>query len=424
MARRGFLAELNRAIQRSAREAERAQRQREREERVAQRAAEQRRQQEARLREQTAKASAAERKRLGRQAEREAAAAYLEARLAEVEDLNTQLEEVYAEIDGLLAATLSVDDHVDLEALKQEVKHPPFDRADLERPIPGPARPEPPVKPALILPAAPTGLRGLFGKKEHAKRVEEARRQYEADVATWQETLKRREAEHQAALEAHAHDDERRRQQLGAEKARYEKECEAREAEVAEQNAAVDKLGADLGYGVVEAVEEYVSIVMSNSVYPDHFPVNTEFQFDPAHAELRIRAVIPGPERVPSVKAYKYTKANDEITESQLSKKACKDRYASAVHQVAIRTLHEVFEADRRGIIQSIALEVGTETMHPATGLTTYLPFVAVASARDTFVGFDLSSVIPLATLEHLGAAVSKNSYELVPIDATGVRKA
>jgi hypothetical protein len=66
---------------------------------------------------------------------------------------------------------------------------------------------------------------------------------------------------------AHARDEERRQEQLEAEKARYAKECEAREAEIAERNAAVDKLAAELGYGVVEAVEEYVSIVMSQSVY-------------------------------------------------------------------------------------------------------------------------------------------------------------
>jgi restriction system protein len=273
-------------------------------------------------------------------------------------------------------------------------------------------------------PDAPTGLRALFGKRGHEKRIEEARRQHEADSLEWKKTVKRLEAEYEAALEAHVRDEERRLVQLKAERARYAEDCEAREAKIAEQNAEVDKLASNLGYGVVEAVEEYVAIVMSNSVYPDHLPVITELQFDPAHAELRVSAVVPGPDQVPSVKAYKYTKASDEITESQLSKKACKDRYASAVHQVAIRILHEVFEADRRGIIQSISLEVGTETIHPATGLATYLPFVAVASARDTFIKFDLSSVVPLATLDHLGAAVSKNPYELIPIDPTGVRKA
>ncbi|WP_028672242.1 hypothetical protein [Saccharospirillum impatiens] len=172
MARRGILAELNRAIKASAREAERAQRRRKREELVIQRTTEQRRKQEARLRQQAAKASATERRRLEKEAEKEEAAAYLEAKLAEVNDLNAELQEVYDDIDGLLAATLTVDDHVDLETLKQEVKHPPFDRSDLERPIPTPVKPEHLEKPALIEPDTPMGLRSLFGKKGHAKRLE------------------------------------------------------------------------------------------------------------------------------------------------------------------------------------------------------------------------------------------------------------
>lgn len=89
-----------------------------------------------------------------------------------------------------------------------------------------------------------------------------------------------------------------------------------------------------------------------------------------------------------------------------------------------MRTLHEVFEADRRGLIQSISLEVGTETVDPATGIEGYVPFVAVAAERDTFMAFDLSEVVPAATLEHLGAAVSKNPLGLVPADVSEIRKA
>lgn len=51
---------------------------------------------------------------------------------------------------------------------------------------------------------------------------------------------------------------------------------------------AVDKLIADLGYGTTEAVQEYVAIVLANSVYPDHFPVTHDFSFEPASAELQL----------------------------------------------------------------------------------------------------------------------------------------
>jgi restriction system protein len=90
---------------------------------------------------------------------------------------------------------------------------------------------------------------------------------------------------------------------------------------------------------------------------------------------------------------------------------------------VALRSIHEVFEADRRGLIKTISLTVGTETIDPATGRHTYVPFVVVGAEREAFLTFDLSAVVPESTLSHLGAAVSKNPYALAPADTTGVRR-
>ena len=420
MARRGIFAELNRQMQIAARDAERAQREAERAHKAAVRRAEQARREEDRARQQLGKAKEAERKQL----EKEAAAAHVASMQADVEERNLRLQDVYSEIDSLLEATLDVDDYVDLDKLRVIAEHPLFDRADLERLITPPQPPAPPPEPTPTIPAPPTGLRALIGRKKHAGMVEKAEAAHEVAVQDWQERLTRLEAEHQMVLEAHARDEQQRISALEVERARYAKECEAREAEAAEHNAAVDQLAADLGYGVVAAVEEYVSIVLSNSVYPDHFPVRSDFEFDPDHAELRLRVVIPPPDQLPRVKAYRYNKPADEIIETSLPQKTCKDRYAGAVHQVALRTLHEIFEADRRGIIQTLSLEVGTETTHPATGLQSHFPFVAVGSERSAFMEFDLSSVVPLATLEHLGAAISKNPYGLVAVDTSGVRKA
>lgn len=133
--------------------------------------------------------------------------------------------------------------------------------------------------------------------------------------------------------------------------------------------------------------------------------------------------LVPPPDSLPDIKAYKYTKTSDEISSTNLSQKARKDRYTDAVHQVALRSIHEVYEADRRGLIQTISLEVGTETLHPATGLNAYIPFVAVGCERSAFVEFDLSAIVHLATLEHLGASLSKNPFGLVGADTKGVRR-
>ena len=75
--------------------------------------------------------------------------------------------------------------------------------------------------------------------------------------------------------------------------------------------------------------------------------------------------------------------------------KAQKDRYAGAVTQVAVRVLHEIFEADRGGKIHSIALTVATCVISPATGLSENVPLVIVAADRETFGSFDLAKVVP-----------------------------
>ena len=85
--------------------------------------------------------------------------------------------------------------------------------------------------------------------------------------------------------------------------------------------------------------------------------------------------------------------------------------------------MHEVFEADRAGHIETIALTVATEAIDPATGRQKRTSLVAVGAERESFMQFDLNNIVPSATLQHLGASLSKSPYDLVGIDdAQGVR--
>jgi restriction system protein len=416
---RGLLGELIRISKQAAREAERAQRAAERERLAAGRRAEQARKAEARSAQQLTRGREQERRRL----EKEAKEAHVATQMAVVDEKNAELAEMYHEIDTLLQATLGVDISVDLEGLKVMADHAPFDRADLERPIAAPVQlPEPP-KPILTLPSPPTGIGALFGKTKYERAVEAARAEHQQALAVWESAKSRLKTDFETAVQDHQRKEAERLETLKAEKQRYAAECRTREEEAAERNAEVERLIADLGYGVPEAVEEYVSIVLSNSVYPECFPVQQTFSFDPKTAELTLRALVPPPDKIPTIKAYKYTKATDEISTTELSQKACKDRYAGAVHQVALRTFHEVFGADRRGLIQTISLEVGTESIDPATGKQAYIPFVASGAERTAFMEFDLSAVVPTAALQHLGASVSKSPYALEGAKTSGIRK-
>jgi restriction system protein len=167
MARKSFLAEVQRQVRAAQREAERNQKAAAREHQAAIRKAEQARKAEERAAAQAERASEAERKRL----EREAKEAHVAAKKAEAEELNAALANLYDEIDGLLAATLDVDDHVDLNELRRTVDHPPFDRTDLETSISPPPELPDPVEPVFQTPEPP---KGLFGKKKKQAEAEAA----------------------------------------------------------------------------------------------------------------------------------------------------------------------------------------------------------------------------------------------------------
>lgn len=419
MARRGFFAELQHQQRVAARERERAQREAVRRHIAAVRQTEQANRDWERAQAQLAKAAESDRKRL----EKAAREAHLAAMEAEVIQRTEKLEQIYEEIDSLLASTLGVDDYVDLNRLRVTVAHPPFDRADLEAPNP-PLSPIPlPSMPVLVLPEPPSGLASLFGKKKHAEATANAKRAHEQAVVQWRAACRDVVLRRQKADEAHARDEAERIAMLRSERERYAKERAVRESEAAACNKRLDELITNLGYGTADAIQEYVSIVLSNSVYPDHFQVEHEFEFDPSTAELQLRVLVPAPGAIPEVKSYKYSKATDEITSTSLSQKECRDRYAGAVHQVALRSFHEVFECDRRGLIKTISLEAGTNAIDPATGLQTYVPFVIAAAERQSFLAFELSAVVPALTLGRLGASVSKNPYGLVAAQRSGVRR-
>ncbi len=420
MARRsGILAEIQRQMKAAERQSQQAQRNAVREHQAAIRQADQAQRLAERAAAQAARATDAERKA----AEKEAQRLHVEAMLAEVDEQNARLAELEDDISSLLSSTLEVDDYVDLERLRSVVEHPTFDRVDLEIPLPGPIMVESPRQPTLLTPPQPKGMSGVFKKKQHTEALEAASAEHREAMAAWQAEVDEIPSRQEEANLAHGEAEKRRVDALEREISRYKSECEDRERQAAEANRTLDTLIANLGYGTAGAIEEYVGIVLSNSVYPEVFPVEPgEYSFEPGTAELRLRVLVPEPDALPDSKAFRYVKASDEIASSPLSQKTQKDRYASAVHQVALRSLHEVFEADRRGLIQAISLELGTTTISPATGLVTYVPFVAVAAQRESFLAMDLGAVVPLATLEHLGGAVSKNPHSLVPIDPSGIR--
>jgi restriction system protein len=356
------------------------------------------------------------------EAGREAKRLHVEAQESKVAAMNANLEMVLSEIDNILEATLEVDDYVDLEKLRKTVVHPPFE-SQHQNPIPPPAPIEAPPPPVFREPDAPKGISALVGKKKHAEAVVAARQAFDQQYHQWQAysaSIPMRQLEQ---LTAHKSAEDERMRRLAADRAKYDEECGPRQKEVDAANAELDTLIRNYEASTPEAVSEYIGIVFGNSLYPEDFPWSVDYDFDQHTRELRVSLEFPPPDEIPTVRQYKYVKATDEITESLQAQKEQRDRYKSMIENMILRTLHEVWESDRDGKIESISLAGGVQHIDPATGQDVFTPLIAVAVDRRTFSSIDLARVTPAETLKYLKAVVSKNPQALVRIDTSaGVR--
>ena len=356
------------------------------------------------------------------EADREAKTLHVAAQEARVAALNSDLESQLAEIDAVLATTLEVDDHVELEELRQVAERPRF-TSPHEAAISVPSLIVAPPEPTFVEPPPPTGLGAMFGKKKHAAAVDQARAAFAQRHAAWQVEAAAVPMRQLDQTNRHRAAEADRATKLAAERSAYDEECRQRQATVDAENAQLDDLIQRLSAGERNAVEEYFGIVFGKSVYPDAVSIDIEHSYRPDDKELEIRLRLPQPSDLPTAKGYKYIKPKDEITETSQTAREQRDRFNNLVHAIVLRTMHEVWESDRLGHVNTISLTAGVEHIDPATGRPTTTPLVAVAADRAEFESIDLAHVTPAETLKHLKAVVSKNSHALAGIKLTsGVR--
>jgi restriction system protein len=326
-------------------------------------------------------------------AEKERKQLYLEARQAETEAQNEQLTAAEASLETLLFATLAIDDYVDLDSLAEEPNLPEFE--------PGPlAVVEPAPELAEFLPEEPAGLAKLKpgAGKRHARAVQEANERYEAEKGSQEQ----RERQRLAALT----NARRQHDELVAE---MRAQADTRNRELADFQARLEA-------GDPDAIVDYFSLVLDKSSYPTEFPKKFKIAFVPESKQLVVEYELPPASVAPPARTFKYVKSRDAIEASPRPAAQSRSLYASVVAQMAVRTLHELFEADRDGKLETVVFNGYVDTIDPATGRPITPHLVTVRVSRDAFLELDLRNVEPLACLKGLNASVSRNPTDLTPV--------
>jgi restriction system protein len=316
---------------------------------------------------------------------------YVELCVADVADMNRDLAERIEALEGLLAATLPLDDHIDFDELKEQPDLPEFDPGSLAHPG---------TPPVFDPPPAPGWLGRLMPG---------AQRKHE-------EATKAATAGHALTFEAFTQSESARVAELEAARRRHEQSVETIRQQAAEQHATVDAFKAAFDAGNPEAIVNYFGMVLAASRYPEGFPQEHKIAFVPESRQLVVEYDLPDFDIVPVVREYRYVKSKDETAESARPMTQRKALYSSVVAQVVLRTIHELFEADRDGHVESVVLNAHVNTVDRRTGQAARPCLATVRTNKDAFDGLDLARVDPIACLRGLNAAVSKSPSELVPV--------
>jgi restriction system protein len=325
--------------------------------------------------------------------EKERKRLYLESRVAEVEAMNEQLDQTTSALEGLLAATLDVDDFLDFEALKETPELPAFQPGAL-------ATPEPAPRIEAFMPT-PLGLVEKLvpgAKAKHDRALEDARQRFETESAAHQ----KREAERERAL--------------GEARSQHERESARVVARVDERNREIGEFRRRFEAGEPDAIAEYFSLVLDASRYPDGFPQTHRLASVPESRQLVVEYELPPVSIAPTVKLYRYVRSRDAIEESARPQAQVRALYAQAVAQTAVRTLHELFEADRGNRIETIVFNGYVDTIDAATGKPARPHLVTVRTSKEILEQLDLARVDPIACLKGLNASISKSPHELLPV--------
>lgn len=323
--------------------------------------------------------------------EKERKRLYAESRVAEVAAMNESLAQRLEELDSILVSGLRTDTRFNLNRLKERPDVPPFD--------PGPAgRPEPPPRPEAFAPPPPSGLSRLVSGARHEEQVRQGQVNYQRACAEHAQ----REQARQAAL-AHLQHEHAQRTNVAEERIR-------------QQHAEVETFKRELAEGRPGAVVAYLDLVLNTVSYPDGFPAQWRMAYVPESAQLVVEYEMPAFDVVPTVKAHRYVKTSDSVTETKRPATQVKGQYTSVVSQVALRVVRDLFEADAAGHVSTVVFNGMVSTVDAATGRPVRPCLLTLRTTKETFAELDLAQVDPGACLKHLGAGVSRNTAELAPV--------
>ncbi len=338
-----------------------------------------------------------------RRRERDDQRSELEDNQFEAGERTEEAQAALNELRGVLAATLCVDDRVDWAAMMR----PPFSQS------------KPKERPYLPLPPEPvfdpngwrqqkgfvTALVPLLAKRAEAS----ARAEFETAHGKRNERKGAAQTTNEKIYAENLRDFEDWQRRGTA----YEKARTKHNASVEQSRAAYEALNAD-------AILEYCDLVLSESQYPDCFPKEFEVEYRAAMRTLIVAYQLPAPDELPRLESVKFSRTKNDFIETELTKREFEQLYSDVVFQVAIRTVHELFEADVVRALDTVIFNGNVRALNANTGHQEDRCILSVHAGRAVFEAINLRNIEPRACFQSLGGVAGARMLDCRAVKPLG----
>ena len=317
----------------------------------------------------------------------------------EAKDLTQEAKDAVAEIENILTHTLSINDAINWDKLKDNA---PFNKPcpqKKETPLPQePRETNYKYKPDLNL------LDMIFAARK-SKKIFDKKYLFKRDHESWEKSIEQTKAENERLAKEYAEACQK-----------WEKSKLTFILKQQEKNKAIDQRKAAYTEKDPGAIADYCDMVLSNSDYPDAFPQDYDVDYNPNNRILIVDYSLPTIKNMPNLKEVKYNQSKDEFTETYLSESVLNKLYDAALYQIALRTLHELFEADIVDAIDAIVFNGWVHSIDKATGQDCSACVISVQTTKEEFSKINLAAVDPKACFKTLKGVGSSKLHSLTPI--------
>ena len=297
-----------------------------------------------------------------------------------------QAQQLIDSYKGLLQSTLSINDRLEWESIRDDTRFPPFSFTD----------PEPNLQAVMEELGVPAKRRILESLLRFMK---EKRLQKETEA---EDLYRKRLTEYAARLDS-------------AKKA-YEQERDAFERKQREHNDSLEQLRADFELRHADAVEKYVYMVLERSAYPEGLERDYEVQHDPISETLVVSYELPPEESVPRTVQHKYVASKKAIDPVEMKQKEFDAHYEDILYQICLRTIHEIFESVYVDAVKSVVFNGWVSGVDSKTGNEYHSCIVSCQASRDEFESYNLGRVTPKDCFRNLKGLSAGPLAQLAPV--------